>query len=62
VIADDFALSRGPQGVLNALESWCTGNPVLELEWHLGAFIKMAGFSGHNLVIPDRARSTRVNV
>jgi len=55
VTADDLALSRGPQSVLNVLESGGTGNPsVLELEWHLSAFIEMVSFSGHNLVFPHR--------
>ena len=66
VTADDLALSRGPQSVLNVLESGGTGNPsILELEWHLSAFIKIVGFSGHNLVLPEResrGRSTRINV
>ena len=68
VTADDLALSRGPQSVLNVFESGGTGNPsVLELQWHLSAFIKMVGFSGHNLVLPDRAihpykRIERINV
>jgi hypothetical protein len=57
VIADDFALSRGSQGVLNIFESGGTGNPsVLDLEWHLSAFIKMVSFSGHE------RESTRINV
>src|SRR6516165_11796800 len=66
VTADDLALSRGPQSVLNVFESGCTGNPsVLELQWHLSAFIGMVNFSGHNLVLPEResrGRSTRINV
>jgi len=66
VTADDLALSRGPQSVLNVFESGGTGNPsVLELEWPLSAFIEMVSFSGHNLVFPEResrGRSTRINI
>jgi hypothetical protein len=50
-----FAPFEMAESVLNVFESGGTGNPsVLELEWHLIAFIEMVSFNGHNLVLPER--------